>query len=200
MRRDGMSKPRKGKRAPVSAFRRPGLPSFRLLSVLACAGCQASTTRPTFDPLPGAVTAEVHLGPEEATRTLVAALTEDSIAIKFVHESDGVVVSEWVDVPGYQKSNGRVLGPGVVRVRAWVDRGVINQADTSSVYTIETAYRVYADPSREERELEQPVAETHPARIKVARLLERLIREYGDAPAPADSTLRTPAPPPPPSP
>jgi hypothetical protein len=150
--------------------------------------------------LPGAATAEVHLGPEEATRVLVKALKEDSIPARFIHEADGVVVSEWVDVPGYQVSTNRVLGPGTVRVRAWVDRGVINQADTSSVYTIETAYRVYADPSREERELEQPVAETHPARVKVAKLLERLVREYGDAPAPADSVLRTPAPPPPPGP
>ena len=181
------------------SFRRSVLPPFRLL-FLALVGCQASTTRPTFGPLPGAATAEVHLGPEEATRVLVEALKEDSIPARFVHEGDGVVVSEWVDVPGYQVSASRILGPGSVRVRAWVDRGAITQADTSSVYTIETAYRVYADPSREERELEQPVAETHPARLKVAKLLQKLVGAYGDAPVAADSILRTPAPPPPSSP
>jgi hypothetical protein len=170
------------------------------LALIAAAACQASTTRPTFGPLPGAASGEVHLGPEEATRILAAALASDSIPLHFVHEGDGVIVSEWLDVPGYQKSNGRGLGPGTVRVRAWVDRGVINQADTSSVYTVETAYRVYADPAREGRELEQPVAETHPARLKIARLLERLVRTHGDAPATAsDSLLRTPAPPPPPA-
>ena len=111
-----------------------------------------------------------------------------------------MIVSEWLDVPGYQQAAERPLGPGTVRVRAWVDRGVITQADTSSIYTVETAYVVYADPSREERELEQPVAETHPARVKVARLLERLIRLHGDAPAPADSTAPPAMPPPPPPP
>jgi hypothetical protein len=170
-----------------------------VVAVIALAACQASTTRPTFGPLSGAATAEVHLGPAEATSILAEALKTDSIALRFVHEGDGVIVSEWLDVPGYALATGRPLGPGSIRVRAWVDRGVITQADTSSVYTVETAYRVYADPSREDRELEQPVAETHPARVKVARLLDRLVREYGDPPVAADSILRTPPPPPPPA-
>jgi len=176
------------------------------LGLLLLAACQATTTRPTFAPLPGAITGEVHLGPAEATRTLAEAFQADSIALRFVHESDGVIVSEWLDVPGYVVNPGRALGPGSVRVRAWVDLGVITQADTASVYTVETAYRVFADPSREERELEQPVAETHPARVKVARLLDRLMREYGDLPAlpdsaAADSTKPViPPPTPPPSP
>jgi hypothetical protein len=159
--------------------------------------CQASTTRPGFAPLPGAATGAVHLGPEQATRVLAEAFKSDSIALHFVHEGDGVIVSEWLDVPGYQPTKGRTLGPGVLRVRAWVDRGVIAQADTASVYTVETAYRVFTDPSREERETEQPVAETHPARVKVVRLLDKLVKLYGDAaPAAADSTK--PAVPPPP--
>jgi len=170
------------------------------LSVVSLVACQATTTRPTFAPLPGSVTAEVHLGPAEATRTLAEALVADSITLRFVHESDGVIVSEWIDVPGYSVNTGRALGPGSVRVRAWVDLGVITQADTASVYTIETAYRVFADPSRDERELEQPVADTHPARLKTARLLDRLVREYGDAPAPPDSTAAPAVPPPPPPP
>ena len=170
------------------------------LSVICLVACQATTTRPTFDPLPGAVTAEVHLGPEEATRALAEAFKSDSIALKFVHEGDGVIVSEWLDVPGYSVATGRALGPGSVRVRAWVDLGVITQADTSSVYTVETAIVVFADPSRDERELEQPVAETHPARVKVARLLERLTRLHGDAPAVPDSTAAPAIPPPPPPP
>ena len=88
-----------------------------------------------------------------------------------------------------------------MRVRAWVDRGVITQADTASVYTVETAYRVFVDPSREARETEQPVGDLHPARVKIVKLLERLTKEHGGGgPAPADSTLRQPAPPPPPSP
>jgi len=170
------------------------VPSFRL-SVLLLVGCQATTTRPTFAPMPGAATAEVHLGPAEATRVLAGALQSDSIALRFVHEGDGVIVSEWLEVPGYQRTMGRALGPGSIRVRAWVDRGVITQADTASVYTIETAYRVFADPSREERELEQPVADNHPARVKVARLLDRLVKLYGDpAPVgPADS-VKVPVP------
>jgi len=75
----------------------------------------------------------------------------------------------------------------------------VSQGDTASVYTVETAYRVYADPSRDERELEQPVADTHPVRVKVVRLLDRLVKQYGGVSAVADST-RPPMPPPPPPP
>lgn len=144
--------------------------------LLVLASCQASTTRPPFGPLPGPVTAELHLVPVEATRILAAALQSDSIPLRRIVERDGVIESEWFDVPGYTVASGRRLGPDVVRIRAWVDLGKPGH----SVITLEAAYRVFVDPSREPRELEQPVAETHPARAKAARLVERLVELHGD--------------------
>jgi hypothetical protein len=126
----------------------------------------------------------------EATRVLADSLQADSIPMKRVVEIDGMIESNWFNVPGYTVASGRHLGPGVVRVRGWVDPGKAGY----SVYTIEAVYRVYADPSREERELEQAVAETHPARVKVTKLLDRLVQLYGDpTERKADSTAKAPA-------
>ncbi len=171
----------------------------RSAAVAACvalavlAACQASTTRPTFGPLPGPLTGEVRLSMAAATETLAEALRADSVALRRVYPRDGVVESDWLQVPGYAVTGARRLGPGIVRVRGWVDPG----KPFHSVYTVEVAFRAYADPSREERELEQPVAQTHPARIKVARVLERIVVQYGDSAAVAAITGQLPRPEPP---
>jgi len=158
-------------------------------AILLFVGCQTTSTRPGFGPLPGSATAEVELFQGRATQILAEALRADSIPVARVVEIDGVIESDWFAVPGYQVVQSRALGPGTVRVRAWVDIGKPGY----SVYTIETVYRVYADPSRQERELEQPVAETHPARVKVAKLLERLVERYGEPVVKPDTGAKAPA-------
>lgn len=167
-------------------------PSLFPVACLLLAACQASTTRPEFGPLPGPATAELHLAVPEATRVLAAALASDSVPLRRTVERDGVIESEWFEVPGYGVATRRTLGPDVVRVRAWVDPGKPGH----SLVTLEAAYRVYADPSRAPREQEQPVAGTHPARVKVVKLLERLIELHGDPadqPASARPARRAPA-------
>ncbi|HET9514499.1 MAG TPA: hypothetical protein VFO95_11285 [Gemmatimonadales bacterium] len=176
------------RRAGGRAGRRAGFPSalsaFSALSVLI--GCQTATTRPGFLPVPGSPTAEVRLLVPRATEVLAEALRSDSIPLKRVVEIDGVIESEWFSVPGYAVAGGRPLGPGIVRVRAWVDVGKPGH----SIYTLETVYRVFADPSRDPRELEQPVSETHPASLKVKKVLETLLTEYGEPVVKADSAAR----------
>jgi hypothetical protein len=147
-----------------------------LALVVLAAGCQASTTRPGFRPTPGATETQVHLEVPEATRVLADSLRADSIPVIRVEERDGLVESSWFQVPGYQPYRGRPLGPSVVLVRAWVDVGKAGH----SVYSVETVYRVMADPSRPDRELEAPVAEDHPASIKVQAVVRRLLRRFGD--------------------
>ena len=144
------------------------------------ASCQTATTRPGYGPLPGSPTAEVRLTQARATSVLAEALRADSIPVKRVEEIDGLIESDWFAVPGFQVTGDRPLGPGIVQVRAWVDVGKAGH----SVYTIETVYRVYADPSRPARELEEAVAATHPARVKVGKVLEGLVKQYGEPPPP----------------
>lgn len=157
-----------------------------LSALSALLGCQTATTRPGFLPVPGSPTAEVRLLVPQATEVLAEALRNDSIPLRRVEAIDGLIESEWFRVPGYAVASGRPLGPGVVRVRAWVDVGKPGH----SIYTLETVYRVFADPSRDPRELEQPVAETHPARLKVKKVLETLLTEYGEPVVKADSAAR----------
>ena len=152
----------------------PGL----VLGLLLVSACQTATNRPGYGPMPGSPTAEVRLMQAQATTVLAEALRADSIPVSRVEELDGLIESAWFVVPGYQVSRDRPLGPGIVLVRAWVDVGKAGH----SVYTIETVYRVFADPSRPARELEEPVAATHPARVKIGKVLEGLVKQYGEPP------------------
>lgn len=148
-------------------------------AVLAClvvASCQASTTRPTFGPLPEVATAQVRLEVPQATRALADQLQADSIPLRRVVERDGVVESEWFSVPGYVKAPARPLGTGIVRVRGWVDVGKAGH----SVYSVETVYRVFADPSRPDRELEATVPTNHPTAVKVRNGVLALLLKHGD--------------------
>lgn len=159
-----------------------------VLTLVLVSGCQTATTRPGYGPLPGSPTAEVRLTQARATSVLAEALRTDSIPVKRVEEIDGLIESDWFAVPGYQISRDRPLGPGIVLVRAWVDVGKAGH----SVYTIETVYRVYADPSRPSREMEEAVGATHPARVKVGKVLEGLVKQYGEPPPPPPAPILPP--------
>lgn len=161
---------------------------FLFLLPFLITGCQTATTRPGFGPLPGAPTAEVRLLQARATQILAEALRADSIPLRRVEERDGIIESNWFEVPGYQVTRNRPLGPGIVMVRGWIDVGKAGH----SVYIVETVYRVYADPSRPARELEEPVALNHPARVKIGKVLEALVKEYGEPPPPPPPPIAPP--------
>jgi hypothetical protein len=162
-----------------------------LLACLAVASCQASTTRPTFGPLPEVATAQVRLEVPQATRALAEQLRADSIPLRRVVERDGVVESDWFSVPGYATAADRPLGTGVVMVRGWVDVGKAGH----SVYSVETVYRVFADPSRPDRELEATVPADHAAALKVRAGVLALLLKHGDPDdIKTDSVALTPRP------
>ncbi len=161
-----------------------------IVALVLATACQASTTRPTFGPMPGAAGAQVRLGVPDATRLLAETLQEDSIPVSRVVERDGLIETPWFEVPGYRPFQGRPLGPTVVRVRAWVDPGKAGH----SVYTAETVYRVMADPSRPDRELERQVPEDHQVSSVVAEAVRKLLYRFGDPDdIKADSTARAAA-------
>jgi hypothetical protein len=147
-----------------------------LLLAATFAACQASTTRPTFAPVPSAVTAQLRLEPPEAFDTILAAFRADSIPLQRIETRDTWFESGWLQSPALTPATGRPAGPGVVRIRGWIDLGKPYHAR----YTVETVYRAVLDPSREDRELEIAVADTHPASLRVRRILSGVLKTHGD--------------------
>src|SRR6476661_9791689 len=94
--------PPKGRRTPT----RPALQHTRTEDVrwspaVALAGlalgCFLTTTRPGFDPLLGAPTAELRMPAADATERLAEALRNDSIPVARVEARDGYLETAWFD-------------------------------------------------------------------------------------------------------
>jgi hypothetical protein len=142
-------------------------------------GCAATTSRPYYPPLPTAALAEIELEIPAATRALAEAMARDSIALSKIREADGFIDSGWLDARTLEHTGARPLGGDVVRVRAW-----INPAKQFwSELQVEATYRVMADPSRPERELDVALPDDHPLQRKLAAVMRKLIVQYGDAEA-----------------
>jgi hypothetical protein len=150
-----------------------------LAGLLVLLACRATTSRPSFVPLPNASNAEIELEIPDATRALAETLARDSISLATIKEADGYIDSGWLDATSLERTSKRPLGSDVVRVRAWV-----NPAKPFwSELVVEATYRPLADPSRPERELDVPLPVDHPLQRRIAGTLRKLIEEYGDAEA-----------------
>jgi hypothetical protein len=147
---------------------------FPLLLLLSC---RATTTRPYYQPLPGAAVAEIELAIPDATRALAEALAKDSIALQVIREQDGFIDSGWLAAVSLEHTGARPLGQDVVRVRAWVNPS----KQFWSELVIEASYRPFDDPSRPERELDLPLPDDHALQKKIAAVIRRLVEAYGDA-------------------
>ncbi len=147
--------------------------------ILLCAAlvaCYPTTTRPRLVPVPEALTAEIALFVPAATRALAVALDADSIPVSRTEPDDGWLETPWFDAATLQPTNARILGPDVVKVRAFVDPGRPNHA----VMTIEVVHRPLADPSQDPRALERHVAGEHPVANRVRMVVEALKVTYGE--------------------
>lgn len=150
-----------------------------LVGLLVLLACRATTSRPSFVPLPNASNAEIELEIPDATRALAETLARDSVSLATIKETDGYIDSGWLDATTLERTSKRPLGREVVRVRAWV-----NPAKPFwSELVVEATYRPLADPSRPERELDVPLPVDHPLQRRIAGTLRKLIEEYGDAEA-----------------
>jgi hypothetical protein len=140
------------------------------------AACFPYTSRPSLDPLLGVPSAEVHLAPAAATERLAEALRNDSIPVTRVESRDGYLQTPWFDTATGAPTARSPLGPGVVRVRGWVDPGRYGHSEMR----VEVAYRVQRDPSVPGRELERLVPPEHPVRLKVQAALDSLAQRFAD--------------------
>jgi hypothetical protein len=116
-----------------------------------------------------------------ATRRLAEALKADSIPTQKVRLRDGYIETRWFEARrGRPIGHRRVIGPGIVRIRAWADPA----RPGSSQLTVETLYRPRVDPSLPYRELEREVSRDHPMAKKVEAILQRLVKRFGTPPPP----------------
>lgn len=151
-------------------------------ALVAIGACYPTTTRPHFSPQPTAAVVIVELFVPQATRELALALDADSIPVRRTEPGDGWLESEWFDIRTMRRTSRRHLGPEIVKVRAFIDPDKANH----SAVMIETVHIPIADPSRDERSLERQVPATHPVSIKVAGIVNRLSRQFGEPAAVAD--------------
>jgi hypothetical protein len=158
---------------------RGGVVTGFLVGAILLLSCRATTSRPTYLPVPTAAVAEVELGIVEATRALAEGLAVDSIALRKIKESDGFIDSGWLDARTLEHTGARPLGKDVVRVRAWVNPA----KQFWSELEVEAVYRPLADPSLPERELDVPLPDDHPLQRRIAGVIRKMIVLYGDADA-----------------
>ncbi len=141
-------------------------------------GCFLYTSRPGFGPLLGAPAAELRLAPAAATERLAEALRGDSVPVSRIAPRDGYLETPWFDAATGAASRSSALGPGVVRVRGWVDPGRVDHSDLR----VEVAYRAVRDLSVPERELERAAPADHPVVVRVKGVLDSLEKRFGDPP------------------
>ncbi len=161
------------------------------IAVTASLACRPTTPRPYFAPVTGAPSGEIELDPIPATDAIADVLKSDSFPVTKVERRDGYVETAWFDAGTKQPVSGRILGPDIVQIRAWVNPAKLH---TSRV-TIETTYRPLADPSLSPRELDRQVPPDHPVGKRVVEIVTELAKLYAHTtePEPAAGRDSTPA-------
>ena len=138
--------------------------------------CRATTSRPSYVPLPSAAVAQVELDVPQATRALAETMAKDSIALSKIREEDGFIDSGWLDAKTLEHTGARPLGQDVVRVRAWINPDKMYW----SQIVVEGSWRPMDDPSRPERELDAPLPDDHPLQKRLGDVIRKMIEQYGD--------------------
>ena len=154
-------------------------PTYRqplTLLLLLLGSCRATTSRPTYVPLPSAAVAQVELDVPQATRALAETMAKDSIALSKIREEDGFIDSGWLDAKTLEHTGARPLGQDVVRVRAWINPDKMYW----SQIVVEGSWRPMDDPSRPERELDAPLPDDHPLQKRLGDVIRKMIEQYGD--------------------
>lgn len=146
-----------------------------MAGLLLLLACHPNTTRPGFLPRPGAIQADLLVGPAEAIGLLADALRRDSFPVTLVSSRDAYLETAWFDTATYRSVGGQHFGPRYVRVRAWADPGPPRQ----SHLTVEAVYRPLADPSEPERELERDLPADHAVAKRVRTVVDTITAEHG---------------------
>lgn len=156
------------------------------IAVTVSMACRPTTPRPYFGPVTGAPSGEIELDLIPATDAIADVLKSDTFPVTRVERRDGYVETAWFDVRTKQPVTGRILGPDIVQIRAWVNPAKLH---TSRV-TIETTYRPLADPSLSPRELDRQVPPDHPVGKRVVEIVTELAKLYAHTTEPEPAAGR----------
>ncbi|MEO8031825.1 MAG: hypothetical protein ABJC74_14735 [Gemmatimonadota bacterium] len=157
--------------------------TWRLLGLVALAGCAPGSTRPPFNPSPASPSIELELVRIDAIGKVADALKADSIPLERVEIRDAWLETPWFNQATNRPEGNRAAGYNAVRIRAWAEPG---RALHSEVI-IEAVYKPAADPSVPGRSLERLLPDSHPMAARLAAIVKELVKTYGD-PTAADST------------
>lgn len=138
-------------------------------------GCTAATTRPRFEPLPGALVDTLGAGPGAVIGGLVEELTARGMKIHAMSRAEGYLETAWFD-PLTRKSVGQehLHTERVFRLRAYAD----SLPPVKSVLGLEAVYRRTADPSAVGREEERIVPPGQPGDSLTLEVLGALRKRF----------------------
>lgn len=155
--RTAETRPRSARRAVALAVLAAG--------AVGCAGLGG--VRPGYGPLPGSVLLQLDVPPDTVVRALASAVQAARLHLKRFAPSEGYLETEWYHLDtGASGSAGPRDLDRVVKLRFFAD-----PVAGATRLLAECVTRLVYDPSLPERELERMVAEGHPGR----RLLERIL-------------------------
>ena len=123
----------------------------------------------------------INAPPDSAITALATLVAAESLRVRRVSPLDGYLETDWYDLQSRRSFGGsaRIPHPATtVKLRCWADPYVPGQA----VLTIEAAYRPRVDPSRTERDLEFPVADSSDGERLALRLASRLQKRFAPPP------------------
>ena len=150
---------------------RHSLNASALSILILCGACGAGGVRPTFQPLPQAITDTVAGEPDAIVEQLADLIQDEGIELRWVRVREGYLETEWFDPVTGRTGGGRSLNTaGIVRLRFWTD--IV--AEHESVVVGEAVHRRVVDPSLPVRETEAHVSPEHPAYVILQRVLESL--------------------------
>jgi cell division septation protein DedD len=158
-------------------------------AALLALACNPTTRRPALAPFPEADTLAYALPVPAATERLAAQLRGAGFPVTRVEARDGYLESPWFEAEGGRPTTRRPVGPGIVRLRAWLNPGAPGTTDAA----IEAVYHPVADPSLAPRLLDRPLPESHPVARRLQRLTDSLsgrLAAMQAAQAAADSARR----------
>jgi hypothetical protein len=162
--------------------------SAGLLLAAGLLACDPGTTRPALVPTPETFSNEMRAAPQRAAESLARALAAEGIPLARIESRDAWMDSGWFDARTGTAVRDGIVGPDIVRVRAWSDPGRPRYAGLF----ITVHQRLRWDPSVPAGDLESPAPKEHPVAQKAEAVLLSLGERKGIKEVPADSVASRP--------
>lgn len=144
---------------------------FAIVLLIVSGACGAGGVRPTFQPLPEAITDTIVGEPAIIIEQLAELLLEEGIELRWVRVREGYVETKWFDLNTGIPGGGRSLNTeSVVRLRFWADLAM----EHATAVVGEAVHRRVVDPSLPVRETEAHVAPEHPGHELLLHVFELL--------------------------